>query len=176
MDLGIRQVRMGESEIGAGESGDVCISQTHRTHHSLFASACKSTGIGQPESYTKHHSLPPFDKPFDVIFGADIVYELSHASLVHDVVERLLRRPSYGLDLPPAYFHLIMPLRPTHADEATSVDKTFPRAEDVLSGRLKEGGEAGEVLAIVGAETYARSAGVGRADEVQYVYYRMAWV
>ncbi|KAG8748604.1 hypothetical protein FRC12_013813 [Ceratobasidium sp. 428] len=65
-----------------------------------------------------------------------------------------------------------MPLRPTHTDEATSVDRTFPRVEDV---RAQRDGED-EVLAIVRTETYARSAGVGRADEVQYVYYRMAWV
>lgn len=115
----------------------------------------------------------PFDEPFDTIFGADVVYELSHASLVHGVVSRLLRRPSYDSAKPSAHFHLIMPLRPTHADEATSVDRTFPRAEDVRAqGGLREE----EVLAIVGTETYARSAGVGRADEVRYVYYRIGWV
>ncbi|KAG8697882.1 hypothetical protein FRC11_014773, partial [Ceratobasidium sp. 423] len=115
---------------------------------------------------------PPFDQPFDVIFGADIVYELSHVTLVRGVVERLLRKPSDRLDSPPAYFHLIMPLRPTHADEANSVDMAFPRAEDVIG---KEAGED-EVLAIVKTETYARSAGVGRADEVQYVHYCVGWV
>ncbi|CAE6455583.1 unnamed protein product [Rhizoctonia solani] len=114
----------------------------------------------------------PFDQPFDVIFGADIVYELSHATLVRGVVERLLRKPSYRPESPPAYFYLIMPLRPTHADEANSVDMAFPRAEDVIS---KEAGE-GEILAIVRTETYARSAGVGRADEVQYVHYCIGWV
>ncbi|KAG8703624.1 hypothetical protein FRC08_002734 [Ceratobasidium sp. 394] len=118
------------------------------------------------------HMSAPFNKPFDIIFGADIIYELCHATLVHDVVQRLLRKPSYAPHLPPAHFHLIMPLRPTHADEATSVDRTFPRAEDV---RAQRDGDA-EVLAIVTTETYARSAGVGRADEVQYVYYKMAWV
>ncbi|CCO31648.1 hypothetical protein BN14_05695 [Rhizoctonia solani AG-1 IB] len=115
---------------------------------------------------------PPFDQPFDVIFGADVVYELSHVNLIRGVVERLLRKPSYEPGSPPAYFHLIMPLRPTHADEANSVDMAFPRAEDV---HLKGAGE-NEVLAIVKTETYARSAGVGRADEVQYVHYCVGWV
>ncbi|CAE6456664.1 unnamed protein product [Rhizoctonia solani] len=115
---------------------------------------------------------PPFDQPFDVIFGADIVYELSHVTLVRGVVERLLRKPSHKPGAPPAYFHMIMPLRPTHADEANSVDMAFPRAEDIPN---KEVGES-EILAIVKTETYARSAGVGRADEVQYVHYRVGWV
>ncbi|KEP51872.1 methyltransferase domain protein [Rhizoctonia solani 123E] len=115
---------------------------------------------------------PPFDQPFDVIFGADVVYELSHITLVRGVVERLLRKPSYKLGARPAYFHLIMPLRPTHADEANSVDMAFPRAEDIVSKGVGED----EVLAIVKTETYARSAGVGRADEVQYVHYCIGWV
>ncbi|EUC54711.1 methyltransferase domain protein, putative, partial [Rhizoctonia solani AG-3 Rhs1AP] len=88
---------------------------------------------------------PPFDQPFDVIFGADVVYELSHITLVRGVVERLLRKPSYKLGARPAYFHLIMPLRPTHADEANSVDMAFPRAEDIVSKGVGED----EVLAIV---------------------------
>ncbi|CAE7059459.1 unnamed protein product, partial [Rhizoctonia solani] len=112
---------------------------------------------------------PSFDQPFDVILGADIVYELSHITLVRGVVERLLRKPSDKPGCPPAYFHLIMPLRPTHADEANSVDMAFPRAEDVRASE-------DEVLAIIKAETYARSAGVGRADEVQYVHYCVGWV
>ncbi|CAE6482527.1 hypothetical protein ACGC1H_000020 [Rhizoctonia solani] len=115
---------------------------------------------------------PPFDQPFDVIFGADVVYELSHITLVRGVVERLLRKPSYKPGARPAYFHLIMPLRPTHADEANSVDMAFPRAEDIVS----KGAGEDEVLAIVKTETYARSAGVGRADEVQYVHYCVGWV
>ncbi|KAF8702108.1 Lysine methyltransferase, partial [Rhizoctonia solani] len=114
---------------------------------------------------------PPFDQPFDIIFGADVVYEISHIALVRGVVERLLRKPSYRPSSPPAYFHLIMPLRPTHADEANSVDMAFPRAEDVS---LKHGSE--EILAIIKTETYARSAGVGRADEVQYVHYCVGWI
>lgn len=116
----------------------------------------------------------PFDEPFDTIFGADVIYELSHATLVHGVVSRLLRKPSHDPTKSSAHFHLIMPLRPTHADEATSVDRTFPRAEDVRAQKCEAGDE--EVLAIVETETYARSAGVGRADEVQYVYYRIGWV
>ncbi|KAG8735190.1 hypothetical protein FRC10_010886, partial [Ceratobasidium sp. 414] len=143
-NLGVRQNPVNESDIGV---------------------ACKPATEGpadSPLSPPAHISAPPFDKPFDIIFGADIVYELSHATLVNDVVQRLLRKPSYAPHLPPAYFHLIMPLRPTHADEATSVDRTFPRAEDV---RAQRGGD-GEVLAIVTTETYARSAGVGRAGGV----------
>ncbi|KAF8606114.1 hypothetical protein BDV93DRAFT_437810, partial [Ceratobasidium sp. AG-I] len=126
---------------------------------------------GKPTTTLSHK---PFDEPFDTIFGADVIYELSHATLVHGVVSRLLRKPSYDPTRASAHFHLIMPLRPTHADEATSVDRTFPRAEDVRAQKGGDGDE--EVLAIVGTETYARSAGVGRADEVQYVYYRIGWV
>jgi hypothetical protein len=69
-----------------------------------------------------------------------------------------------------------MPLRPTHADEANSVDLAFPRAEDVKAQHATRETVEDEALAILATETYARSAGVGRADEVQYVHYRVGWV
>lgn len=128
-----------------------------------------------PEDTTRAAAaITPFGRPFDTIFGADVVYELSHANLVQAVVERLLRKPSYSPTCPPAYFHLIMPLRPTHADEANSVDLAFPRAEDVHASRGIAEDE--EVLAIVATETFTRNAGVGRSDEVKYVHYRVGWV
>ncbi|QRW11265.1 hypothetical protein RhiLY_10264 [Ceratobasidium sp. AG-Ba] len=158
---GFAKIGMGETRLG-DESDIGPVTQK--------ALACDPTGNSTADLPFSPRA-PPFHKPFDIIFGADVIYELSHAKLVNDVVQRLLRKPSYAPSLPPAYFHLIMPLRPTHADEANSVDRTFPRAEDILQ---RDG--ADEVLAIIHSETYARSAGVGRADEVQYVYYRMAWV
>ncbi|KAG9100765.1 hypothetical protein FRC06_003763, partial [Ceratobasidium sp. 370] len=149
-----REVGVGLENLGTGQNP---------VSESDIGVACKPAAkADSPVSLPGHMPTPPFDKPFDIIFGADIIYELSHATLVHDVVRRLLRKPSYAPHLPPAHFHLIMPLRPTHADEATSVDRTFPRAEDVRAQRNGDG----EVLAIVTTETYARSAGVGRADEV----------
>ncbi|QRV96486.1 hypothetical protein RhiJN_24504 [Ceratobasidium sp. AG-Ba] len=158
---GLAKIGMGETRLG-DESDIGPVTQKALAHD--------STGNSTADLPFSPRA-PPFHKPLDIIFGADVIYELSHATLVNDVVQRLLRKPSYAPGLPPAYFHLIMPLRPTHADEANSVDRTFPRAEDILQ---RDGNN--EVLAIVHSETYARSAGVGRADEVQYVYYRMTWV
>ncbi|CAE6492554.1 unnamed protein product [Rhizoctonia solani] len=163
-----------ESITEISENFNPKIAQGNNDHPSNFmlSDGMNSAGRTSNCQTAKASVDPPFDQPFDIIFGADIVYELSHINLVRGVVERLLRKPSYKPGSHPAYFHLIMPLRPTHADEASSVDMAFPRAEDVV-GR---GAGTDEVLAIIKSETYARSVGVGRADEVQYVHYCVGWV
>ncbi|KAF8468555.1 hypothetical protein JB92DRAFT_3059263, partial [Gautieria morchelliformis] len=107
---------------------------------------------------------PQLDIPFDVIIGADIIYEHSHALWVRACVERFLRkhtRPSsqadeYTIQAPatalpghsyqsdtsplrtnqrpiPALFHLIIPLRRTHAVESRSVEEVFRLAADIIS-------------------------------------------
>ncbi|KAF8479895.1 hypothetical protein JB92DRAFT_3042784 [Gautieria morchelliformis] len=104
---------------------------------------------------------PQLDIPFDVIIGADIIYEHSHALWVRACVERFLRKPTrpssqtdeYTIQAPatapghsyqsdtsplgtdqrpiPALFHLIIPLRRTHAVESRSVEEVFRLAADM---------------------------------------------
>ncbi|KAJ7458113.1 hypothetical protein FB451DRAFT_1508471 [Mycena latifolia] len=60
--------------------------------------------------------LPPFEQPFDLILGADIVYEPEHAACIHAGVAQPLNQKRES------QFHLVIPLRPTHALESSSVE------------------------------------------------------
>ncbi|KIP01211.1 hypothetical protein PHLGIDRAFT_40961, partial [Phlebiopsis gigantea 11061_1 CR5-6] len=125
----------------------------------------------------------PFDHPFDVVLGADIVYELEHAHWIKACVERLLRvPPAESLDAlasPHPAFHLVMPLRSTHAAESQTVEQVFPSASSVRGGADSppEGGPVATTLAIVAKEVvvcddFARGSG----SEVEYVHFTIAWV
>ncbi|KZW02927.1 S-adenosyl-L-methionine-dependent methyltransferase [Exidia glandulosa HHB12029] len=66
-------------------------------------------------------SLPP---AFDVIVAADVVYEAEQCSWLSACVRALLRRPQG--DKPSGVFHLVVPVRPTHAIETELVEAAFP--------------------------------------------------
>ena len=125
----------------------------------------------------------PFDQPFDVVLGADIIYELEHARWIKACVEKLLRIPSAetmdAIALPHPEFHLVMPLRSTHAAESQTVEQVFPSASSVRGGADSppEGGPVTMTLAIaarevVVCEDFAR----GSENEVEYVHFTIAWV
>lgn len=59
--------------------------------------------------------------PFDIIIGADIVYEPYHAKLVHNAVAALLK--SGGV------FHLVIPIRYTHAADVAALEQAFVGGE-----------------------------------------------
>jgi predicted nicotinamide N-methyase len=126
-----------------------------------------------------------FDRPFDIILGADIVYEIEHAKWLRCCVETLLRRPpvesieAFTMTQLNPQFHLVIPLRATHVAEAQSVEQLFPLALDVRDGIASppEGTPAVQSLAIVGkeiliCEDMARSSG----SEVEYCHYIISWV
>lgn len=101
----------------------------------------KKEGDSSPPVRAIPHD-PPFDDQFDVILGADIVYEPHQASWIKAVVSALLRRPDEnGLSPTPeagtvasgSRFHLIIPLRATHEDESASVLATFPPLKSIIS-------------------------------------------
>jgi len=71
------------------------------------------------------HSLDSTQR-YDVILGADLVYEPQQAKSLHAAVAAHLRFPSTTSSSPPPAFHLIIPLRPTHATESNAVDTFFP--------------------------------------------------
>lgn len=106
---------------------------------------------------------PPFDDTFDLILGADIVYEPLHASWIKACLPTLLRRS--GL------FHLVIALRPTHSLESRSIEDLFP---------LCQAGNVGGVvhqleLVIVEKEVIVCEAGDGFREEVEYAYYKIGW-
>ena len=59
--------------------------------------------------------------PFDVIFGTDIVYEAQHAGWIRNCLKSLLSYPDVSNGDPA--FHLVVPLRPTHTFEFSTVEE-----------------------------------------------------
>jgi predicted nicotinamide N-methyase len=113
----------------------------------------------------------PFHEPFDLL-GADIIYEVQHASWIKSCLERLLlkltRSNSSG---PGPTFHLVIPLCLTHSVESDTVENVFPK----IGGFTRH--EAGELkLGILDKETIVCEAGDGLGtDQIEYVYYVIGW-
>ncbi|KAH8077759.1 putative methyltransferase-domain-containing protein [Cristinia sonorae] len=125
-------------------------------------------------------SPPPFDQPFDLIFGADIIYEVEHARWIRSCVERFLRKPSLspnecqpGANLP--RFHLMIPLRPTHTAEAKSVEEVFPFAPDGIPSVTPSLMIVSKEVLLCEVEGGLRSR-VGEGNMVEYAHYTIAWV
>ncbi|KAI0089882.1 putative methyltransferase-domain-containing protein [Irpex rosettiformis] len=140
-------------------------------------------------------STAPFDEPFDVIFGADTVYEIEHAAWIKTCVERFLRKPSHSSlqvlspsDPPPTTFtthprfHLVIPFRSTHTAEAESVEKAFPFAPSIRAGWSSppDGAspEDAYTLAITSKEIIICEDTVwaNNRQEVEYIHYVISWV
>jgi len=103
----------------------------------------------------------PFDVPFDEVFGADIVYELEHAAWINACLRRFL-----GLT---GRFHLVIPLREGFARESATIERVFPRVEDMH--RVME---AGPTLCITQREDITCEGPDGKG-EVEYVHYTIQW-
>lgn len=119
-------------------------------------------------------SLPsfPFHEPFDLVLGADIIYEVQHASWIKSCLERLLRKPTRSNGVGPgSTFHLVIPLRSTHSIESNTVEGVFPKIERFSRQ------EADDLeLGILDKETIVCEAGDGlRTDQIEYAYYVIGW-
>ena len=101
-------------------------------------------------------------RPFDVIYGADIVYERRHAEWIKGCLMKLLKRPDKS-DKDPA-FHLIIPLRRTHAFESNTIDQAF----EPQAGSDRD-------LIIKHKEVVVCESETGSAEEIEHVYYRIGW-
>jgi predicted nicotinamide N-methyase len=104
----------------------------------------------------------PFDEPFDEVFGADIVYELEHAMWIKACLTRVLRLTGR--------FHLVIPLRERFARESATVERVFPRVEDMLTVT-----EVGPTLCITQKEGITCEAWPDGKGEVEYVHYTIQW-
>jgi len=103
--------------------------------------------------------VAPFDRPFDVILAADVVYEPLHASWIASCVTKLLARPTGVL-------WMIIALRSggRHEGLSSTVVEAFSHEED------------GARLCILEQETLRRIDGHGRADETGYELFKIGWV
>ena len=110
----------------------------------------------------------PFDKPFDIVLAADVVYHPNHAEWIKKCVEQLLVRPdpsaSQGSEAG-GVFWLFIPVRTTgrHEGMDSTVDALFPFAG------------SGDGLVILDREAVGRQGSVGRADEGAYKLSKIGW-
>lgn len=130
---------------------------------------------------------------FDIVFGADIIYEQEHAKLVKGVVEKVLKRPLESLAMDSdsrgdasystgGLFWLIYPLRPTHEVETRSIETVFGEVIDahtwpknVCVSKMDEAPVVWR-LGVLEKKSLERRKGIGRADEVSYRVFKMGWV
>lgn len=101
-----------------------------------------------------------FEKPFNLILGADIIYEPEHALWIQTCLLHLLRRPS-TIEIP--LFHLIVTKRSTHSFEASVVEKVFTTDCDPMVPCLRV--EDRQIL------TYDADT----KEEVEHIYYKIGW-
>ncbi|KAH6901064.1 hypothetical protein BKA70DRAFT_709597 [Coprinopsis sp. MPI-PUGE-AT-0042] len=144
---------------------------------SLDWSTCSSLGLTNES---------PLDEPFDMAFGADIVYEEQHAVWIKGCLQKLLRRPLGAADTTVdntdeggprtkvehnAHFHLIIPLRSTHTFESGTIETVFKSLHQVTGWAERD---AGADLVILEKETIVCEVEEG-GDEVVYAYYKIGW-
>ena len=112
-------------------------------------------------------SDPVFEGGFDVVYGADIIYEALHATWIKSCLERLLRKPSTGR--PDPTFHLVIPLRATHAVESSTIEVVF-RDDREFNGKQEH------ALVVKYKEIIVCDAESGKdGEEVEYAYYKIGW-
>ncbi|KAG8831709.1 hypothetical protein FRC18_006128 [Serendipita sp. 400] len=111
---------------------------------------------------------------FDVVLGADIIYEREHAQLIKVVVERTLKLPTRS-NPSGGVFWLMYPLRHTHSVEIRMTeevfgtvleDTAFPTNEELVTWRL----------GVVEIQSLERRKGIGKGDDVSYRLLKIKWV
>jgi len=108
-----------------------------------------------------------FESPFDLILGADIIYESQHALWIKSCLTKLLRKPSSTTpsDINPT-FHLVIPLRATHVVESNTIEQVFS-----LNNHNRN-----TELVINHKEIIICDAESGKeGEDVEYAYYKIGW-
>lgn len=117
---------------------------------------------------------PPFNRTFDLILGADIIYEASHAIWIKSCLRTLLSKAGSSSALPQATFHLVIPLRSTHAMESQTIEEIFPLASAHVHVPCPRSTDL--ELVVLEKEVVLCEAGEGRREqEVEYGYYKIGW-
>lgn len=103
----------------------------------------------------------------DLVLGADIIYEELHAHWIRTCLEKFMRKPQPGSVEP--MFHLVIPLRPTHTFESSTIEGTFPL-------RSETSGQGGWELVVFSKDSILCEASDDEADgRVEYAYYTIGW-
>jgi hypothetical protein len=103
----------------------------------------------------------------DLVLGADIVYEDLHAYWLRRCLEKFMRKPRLGFIRP--MFHLVIPLRPTHTFESSTIEGVFPL-------RSEASGQHGWELVVLSKYSVLCEATENEADgQVEYAYYTIGW-
>jgi len=119
----------------------------------------------------------PFDQRFDIILGADVVYQPQHAQWLASVARKLLKKPDRANDTscyPPA-FHLIVANRATRQRTYSSIREAFPSFSASDHSTNLPMPDGGLTLCVADSSDLAHVKGVGRADESGYREYRIGW-
>jgi len=104
----------------------------------------------------------------DLVLGADVIYEELHAGWIKTCLEKFMRKPRLGSVHQPL-FHLVIPLRPTHSFESSTIEGTFPP-------RSETSGQHGWELVIFSKDSILCEASEDEANgQVEYVYYTIGW-
>jgi hypothetical protein len=152
---------------------------------------------GEPLDWQEPPSLEE-GETYDLIFGADIIYENGHAELIRRVVERALKRPSWssGRDgerrdatNTGGVFWLMYPLRHTHTAESESIERVFGLTKGCINGdnQLNDNMEYTHCdeneprddwkLGALEVQELSRKKGIGRVDdEVSYNLLKIGWI
>lgn len=157
----------------------------------------KSCTFAHKSTHSELLMPSPFDKKFDQIVAADVIYGEEHARWIRSCVEQFLQRPTEDLSSIPTSmellslestpapivapkvvhepstpsFHLLVPLRPTHTQAIATIADIFPLATSFETRNI---GEAWR-LGVVELQQLERTRGIGRADEGGYRIYRICW-
>ncbi|PPQ69480.1 hypothetical protein CVT25_002044 [Psilocybe cyanescens] len=116
----------------------------------------------------------PFNKPFDIILAADVVYHPCHAQWIKKCVEQLLARPNPTTRRAGGIFWLIIPVRTTgrHEGMDTTIERLFADATASQTSEVT----AELTLAVLHREEVGRQGSVGRADEGAYKLFKIGWI
>jgi len=111
---------------------------------------------------------PDLFNSVDLVLGADVIYEELHARWIRTCLEKFMRKPQLG-SVHQSNFHLVIPLRPTHTFESSTIEGVFPL-------RSETSGQHGWELVIFSKDTILCEASDDDADgQVEYVYYTIGW-
>ena len=108
--------------------------------------------------------------PFDVVYGADIIYEAQHAEWIKACLRKVLRKPNPCAISNDPLFHLIIPLRVTHASESSTIETVFKMQSPTLNPVSGH-----QDLVIHHKDIIVCDADTEGHDEVEYAYYKIGW-
>lgn len=111
---------------------------------------------------------PDLFNSVDLVLGADVIYEELHARWIRACLEKFMRKPRPGSVQRPV-FHLVIPLRPTHTSESSTIEGAFPL-------RAETSGQHGWELVVFSKHSILCGASDNETDgQVEYAHYTIGW-